>query len=59
MSTTAPAQRGITQVCIAYLTAETESARFTTFRALIKYCKKAVGHLYPPLRVRNHCQHQD
>jgi hypothetical protein len=48
MGTTAPAQRGITQICIAYLTAETESARSTTFRALVKYCKKAVGYLYPP-----------
>jgi hypothetical protein len=49
MGTTAPArQHGITQICIAYLTAEDESARFTSLSALVKYCKKAVGHLYPP-----------
>ncbi len=48
MSTIAPAQRGITQICIAYLTAESESTRSTAFRALVKYCRKAVGHLYPP-----------
>jgi len=49
MGTTAPAkQRGITHICIEYLTAETESAQSTAFYALCKYCQKAVGHLYPP-----------
>jgi hypothetical protein len=49
MATTAPTRkRGISQICIEHLTAETESARSTTFRALVKYCKKAIGHLYPP-----------
>jgi hypothetical protein len=49
MDTTTPVKHGgITQTCIAYLTAETESARFAAFSALVKYCKKAVGRLYPP-----------
>jgi hypothetical protein len=48
MGTTAPARRGISQICIEYLTAETESARSTAFHALVRYCRKAVGHLYPP-----------
>jgi hypothetical protein len=49
MGTTAPARkRGISQICIEYLTAETESVRSTAFQALVKYCEKAVGHLYFP-----------
>jgi hypothetical protein len=49
MGTTAPAkQRGVTQICIEYLTAENESARSATFSALVKYCTKAADHLYFP-----------
>lgn len=48
-TSTTPAKWGqITQTCFAYLRDEDKSVKLAAFNSLVAYCRKALGHLYPP-----------